>query len=182
MLGLYIAECAEYVAKLMPYIAEIPLYIAMFTGYFATFAVYIAMFAGYVAMTSMYFAMSGISAPVSAVCVAMSMIFVAKAELAGSLTMISGALFQLSGPVNQGIATFVPANVALIPVMEPHIVGSGTLVTAYGQDGAQITRSFPPSTGICAPVVFAKSGPHSSAASSATSRLVTSTPRTLLLR
>ena len=44
-----------------------------------------------------------------------------------------------------------------------------------------ITRSLPPSTGTCAPVVLAKSGPHISAASSATSWLVTSTCRTLLV-
>src|SRR5205085_218859 len=45
--------------------------------------------------------------------------------------------------------------------------------------GFQITRSLPPSTGTCAPVVLANSGPHISAASSATSRLVISTPKTL---
>src|SRR5258705_3685424 len=44
----------------------------------------------------------------------------------------------------------------------------------------QMTRSLPPSTGICAPVVFANKGPHNSAASAATSRLVTSVFRTLL--
>ena len=43
----------------------------------------------------------------------------------------------------------------------------------------QITRSFPPSTGIWAPVVRENSGPQSSAASSATWRLVTSSRRTL---
>src|SRR5580700_9829956 len=47
---------------------------------------------------------------------------------------------------------------------------------------AYITRSLPPSTGICAPVVFANAAPHSSAASSATSRLVTSTRSTLFFR
>src|SRR5207244_9531751 len=46
----------------------------------------------------------------------------------------------------------------------------------------QMTRSLPPSTGTWAPVVLANSGPHISAASSATSRLVTSTRSTLFLR
>ena len=46
---------------------------------------------------------------------------------------------------------------------------------------AQITRSLPPSTGSCAPVVVAKSGPHISAAISATSRLRTSAPSTLFV-
>ena len=45
----------------------------------------------------------------------------------------------------------------------------------------QITRSLPPSTGTCAPVVLAKSGPHISAASSATSWLVTSALSTLFV-
>src|ERR1022692_863697 len=45
----------------------------------------------------------------------------------------------------------------------------------------QITLSFPPSTGIWAPVVLAKSGPQSSAASSATSRLAISTRSTLFV-
>jgi len=45
----------------------------------------------------------------------------------------------------------------------------------------QITRSLPPSIGSCAPVVLANSGPHISAASSATSPLVTSVRRTLLV-
>src|SRR5258708_12346314 len=44
-----------------------------------------------------------------------------------------------------------------------------------------MTRSLPPSTGTCAPVVLEKSGPHISAASSATSRLVTSVRSTLLV-
>src|SRR5262249_32156917 len=43
----------------------------------------------------------------------------------------------------------------------------------------QMTRSLPPSIGTCAPVILANSGPHISAASSATSRLATSTPSTL---
>ncbi len=47
---------------------------------------------------------------------------------------------------------------------------------------SQITRSFPPSTGSWAPVVFANNGPHISAASCATSWLVTSVRSTLLLR
>ena len=51
----------------------------------------------------------------------------------------------------------------------------------FDTDGkTRITRSFPPSIGICAPVVFAKVGPHNSAASSATSMLRTSVLRTLL--
>src|SRR5207245_4527358 len=41
-------------------------------------------------------------------------------------------------------------------------------------DCHQTTRSLPPSTGTCAAVVLAKSGPHISAASSATSRQETS--------
>src|SRR3954468_17738149 len=44
----------------------------------------------------------------------------------------------------------------------------------------QITRSLPPSMGIWAPVVLANKGPHISAASAATSLLVTSVFNTLL--
>src|SRR5262249_30640644 len=57
----------------------------------------------------------------------------------------------------------------------------GTLVlfSALTGRGCQITRSLPPSTGTWAPVVLENAGPQSSAASSATSRLVTSVFRTL---
>lgn len=44
----------------------------------------------------------------------------------------------------------------------------------------QITRSLPPSTGICAPVVFENSGPVAAQASAATSAEVISTPNRLL--
>gem|GEM_PF-4790813 len=46
--------------------------------------------------------------------------------------------------------------------------------------GNQMTRSLPPSTGTCAPVVLAKAGPHICMTSSATSRLATSVFNTLL--
>ena len=48
--------------------------------------------------------------------------------------------------------------------------------------GPHITRSLPPSTGTWAAVVLANNGPHISAASSATSRLVTSVRSTLFFR
>ena len=51
-----------------------------------------------------------------------------------------------------------------------------------GANDGQITRSLPPSIGICAPVVFANSGEASAHASAATSSARTSTPSTLLRR
>ena len=50
---------------------------------------------------------------------------------------------------------------------------------ANNQFSGQMTRSLPPSMGTCAPVVRANRGPHISTTSSATSRLVISTPSTL---
>src|SRR5258707_1024469 len=57
--------------------------------------------------------------------------------------------------------------------------GGGNFPLPFFGTRLYITRSLPPSTGICAPVVLANAGPQTSAASSATSRLLTSTWSTL---
>lgn len=57
---------------------------------------------------------------------------------------------------------------------------SGDSGHSIGHRIAQMTRSFPPSTGICAPVVLAKTGPATAQARAATSEEVISTPSKLL--